>query len=1112
VTDINNIDFNQAQAVLIEASAGTGKTWALERLFIKALLQQPHLKLAQFLVVTFTKLATAELKDRIRRQIELTIDDFICYQKTKDITQIKDNFNQELIKSRCDYLDKDIAHLVIILNNFDSAKIITIHGFCNYVLNNYQIDSNLAIMPNMIVDNIDHILELLVRRFILIKLFNNKIFINQTKNIVILLQTIFIANNIDDVVKQIVKKINSFILYIDGKFRLQYKVLDNYDLSNLLIDEITTAEKELIFLSALLTYVETDYNRVANNQNIITQNDLVSIVAYLVANNDSLCDKLYQQLPVVFIDEFQDTDIYQWRIFNSIYHIDKKVRGNITIVGDPKQAIYSFRGADINTYIFAKSMIKSTVRLTDNYRSHPDIIKFINCLFDSANIKDKLGYGIDYQIINAKYDINKLISMPLASQITNRLYQITQSNIAFSDKKVQIIPNKNKDSVIKSLVFEVLALLNTDPDLIDKIAVLVYKKDDAVSIMHQLNKHGVRAITNIGTNIFATDTAQDLYNLLLSIADLSNIKNLKLALSSNLFSLPYQQLLDGNYGGIIDLLFKYKKIINSGNIIYFIYQLIEDLSNLYQSNQMVLVENNVNELLHLAEILNKKYNIDKNLATLLYWFKTKLDLLTVKNEDLIEDDNELIRLNNHNKQIVIMTEHKSKGLEFDIVFCPFFVGMKEYTKESTAKVTTSYYDTNNNFAPLLSCDIDLINNQKIANFAEKQRLNYVTLTRAKSRLYIYLIEHKQTKAGGLNKLQTYYPVNYLFGLDNNKQYFDYANIFNNVANAILSVELQNIVAMVDRSMVDENLLLKLALKNHRQSHQNNCAIDIKRHYLIKQYWQSYTSISHSSQTSSLEFNKPIDQDIAYIMPNYKYKFLANLAGKDFGILIHSLLEQYPYTLEQLETIIVTQKLNFTDSIEDLYSAIYDMLNYKIYHNQSILDLAEKKSELNFNLAIKNDNININAIAQLIAKYYGIDHPYTMAIKNIKKIEHGFLTGAIDLIFQLDGKYYIVDYKTNTLNDYSSCENCYVANQYNNPLLQVNAKKHYYLQYLIYLVALKRYLELKLNISDASHLIGGAIYYYVRASCIIDVTSVSGIYVDDQSQVLIHELDLLLKGV
>jgi hypothetical protein len=106
----------------------------------------------------------------------------------------------------------------------------------------------------------------------------------------------------------------------------------------------------------------------------------------------------------------------------------------------------------------------------------------------------------------------------------------------------------------------------------------------------------------------------------------------------------------------IDLLFKYKKIINSGNIIYFIYQLIEDLSNLYQSNQMVLVENNVNELLHLAEILNKKYNIDKNLATLLYWFKTKLDLLTVKNEDLIEDDNELIRLNNHNKQIVIMRE------------------------------------------------------------------------------------------------------------------------------------------------------------------------------------------------------------------------------------------------------------------------------------------------------------------------------------------------------------------------------------------------------------------------------------------------------------------------
>ena len=490
---------------------------------------------------------------------------------------------------------------------------------------------------------------------------------------------------------------------------------------------------------------------------------------------------------------------------------------------------------------------------------------------------------------------------------------------------------------------------------------------------------------------------------------------------------------------------------------------------------------------------------------------TELERNDNEESGLIEE--ELIRLDNNKKQIIIMTQHKSKGLEFEIVFCPFFAGIKDYLKESEEKVIATYYDLENNFFPTLGYSKAIKDKQKKEDFSEKQRLNYVALTRAKSRLYIYLTKHEVTSKGELSKAKKYYPINYLFGLENENinKIFDYNNIFENKDFAILNNELKNIVAIINRNQISDEILLLLCNKNILQ--QNILPIsDIKCKELISEYWQSYSNIvMHDYNKNNDLINKLFSQNKLVDNVNYKYSFLNDLSGKDFGILVHALCEKYPLDIKKINEILVANNFEFKYDLNQLYLLVEDILNYQIFKNFSISQIKHKKSELNFNISVANHDL-AGIISQLIEKYYGLTHPYVKAIINIKSIRQGFLKGFIDLVFELDGKYYILDYKTNIVDDYASCFDCYDEISYENSLLKVNAKHHYYLQYLIYLVALKRYLETKLNILDATHLIGGAIYYYVRSSCIINLPKNSGIYIDDKCQSLVKDIDIFLKGL
>ena len=247
----------------------------------------------------------------------------------------------------------------------------------------------------------------------------------------------------------------------------------------------------------------------------------------------------------------------------------------------------------------------------------------------------------------------------------------------------------------------------------------------------------------------------------------------------------------------------------------------------------------------------------------------------------------------------------------------------------------------------------------------------------------------------------------------------------------------------------------------------------------------------------------------------KYKVLNDkqLSGAKFGILFHSLCEAYPFSEKQLNALLI--KYDVDPKINDYATEFKQMLDeafdFKVLGNKSLLQIGQcGKHELEFNLRIGNATDIGLQISVIIAKHFGPEHPCTAACKTLRGIERGFLVGFIDLFFEHDGKYWVLDYKTNKLDNYAT-PLCYTSTD--NSIIESMAEHHYYLQYLLYLVAVKRHLELRLNISpgEATELLGGAVYYFVRGVYTDNLVS-SALYIDDQCKYVVRDIDNLFRGL
>lgn len=1156
---LQQINFtNHHQAYVIEASAGTGKTWTIERLYVKALLEASSVtdenlpvSVENILVVTFTNDATNELKERISAQIQTTINTLI-YLLNQPLSRDNkpDLFIDYLLMRQDDFdLRKDIILLTRALQNFDQAAIFTIHGFCNRILQDYQLECHSAPKFELTPSKHNIIVEL-VRNFLRQYIFTNLEFADKLEIVSSNLTKMFHSfDNELTLVDKIADKLPKDILIIkDSEYQAKYNIPVVGQLQRLAAQELSADELSMVkaeFLAAVIDYVCIHYAAESERLNNVSYDELIQMVADRIATSSKLSDLVFERYPVAFIDEFQDTDNLQWQIFGNIYHLamDKypTKRGSVVVVGDPKQAIYRFRGADIDTYLMAKSAIGNPLELNQNFRSRPEIMNFINQLFSLENQNcalesSFLGNNIAYSHVDA-YGASNL-SLPTKEQLAKLAHEL-EIQQSFYDEPVQLVAitgnsaAERKIRLLQAMTFEILSLLQADSSLKGKIAIIVTKNREASEIISFLRKYGIKAAELKLGNIFATQTAQELYVILQACQNITNRKKLLNALTSQLFNLPLYELINtSSHNSLLEIwqrnFFAYNQIWQQRGVISLVYCLVEDVVAYHDGNQGIISNRELANLYQLAELLHKQSQHVHTQTELMYWFRNKLTNANEQlNNDLEGSNEELVRLDNDDEQIIITTQHKSKGLEYEVLFCPYFKsniqldGMYDFNYR---RPFFSSYRQDDDLISTMVMDKELGNKIVANDNKEIHRLNYVALTRAKSRIYIYLKQPTISKSTGKYfHAQRPDKLVELFGFvandpnDASHRLFNYPQFFGSNPEQALKrpYEHPGVVVYQRNNLTHEQLqqLRLVEIANVDTKMNISCGLDFTISPKISYVRQSYSGITrHNNDEDVTDWF--IKNETVVDSPNYQFSILQDngFKGATFGTLFHALCEEYPFTTERLVELSQRVNLDFNSNpnyLLEMQDMIENSFNYPLIDNLCLNQLTSKQHELEFNLYV-NDSIELRSkLTNLLAKHYGHEHPFTIASRALSRIEEGFLIGFIDLFFAHDDKYWVLDYKTNTLTNYSGAD---VANaSLANSIIVSMCEHHYYLQYLLYLVAIKRYLEMRLKLDDASHLIGGVVYFYVRGALTVNNHSGDGIFIDRSCQELIYDLDNLLKG-
>ena len=360
---------------LLEASAGTGKTFTIAALTARY-VAEADLPIDRLLVITFTRMATGELRERVRDRLVRAFDglvEVLAGRETPaddDILQILAAAPRPEQEQRCNRLAKAIA-------DFDAATIETTHGFCLQVLYGLgtagDVDRDVTLVED-VRDLVDEVVDdLYLRKF--------------------------------------TRRGNTIAFSREEAGKVARKVLDIPDAD--VVPPLSDGEELEPTRRRFAERVRKEMEKRKRALKILTYDDVLLRLRATLRDpsRGSLArSRLRERYDVVLVDEFQDTDPVQWDIMSSAFDADGKT---LVLIGDPKQAIYAFRGADVHTYLKAKATVKSKWTLDVNWRSDKALLDAYDALFDGAQLGQS---GITYRNVRAAPPNlqSRLIGAPVA--------------------------------------------------------------------------------------------------------------------------------------------------------------------------------------------------------------------------------------------------------------------------------------------------------------------------------------------------------------------------------------------------------------------------------------------------------------------------------------------------------------------------------------------------------------------------------------------------------------------------------------------------------------------------------------------------------------------------
>ncbi|MEZ4907343.1 MAG: UvrD-helicase domain-containing protein [Saprospiraceae bacterium] len=1091
---------------LIEASAGTGKTYAIGILTLRLLLEK-NIKIEQILMVTYTNAAVEELEIRIRKFIYIALN-YTRYNIDTDNKQIKDIIEKSI---KTNGKDKTLALLNEAIEFFDETSIFTIHGFCKKVITDYAFENSMLLNTELIEDQSNLIEEFIaefwreniatldpeVLKSILDENFSfkniNSIFskvsnggkiriknivnftetasdikllkakIEYNKNILFntfesswqYLSTLKVGRlkNITNAIKQqsaedlyeelkqklTSEKINNDLYKLEFLFSESYDVINaEQELSTYILDLIANLYKKAV------DFISIKLEQKKKRNKLVSFHDLIQVLhnTLVVSNNENLKKELNYKYRAIFIDEFQDTDILQYQIFKKLF-IDNS-NAILFLIGDPKQSIYGFRGADLETYTTAKDNLKNSVfSMNTNFRSTKELLLAINDFFHVDNSTDDIiQNNLDYTKVEFG---NEYLGKLINTKGENNPFEVIENYDLTSQKE------QNQSIILTSMINEIVELLsNYEIQFKDKtikispsdIGILVRNNSHGALIKEKLAQHNIPSIIIDDTKVLETNEAKELYYVLFAIFEPEK-SSINRALLTSFTNFTQDEIKKLNFEILNE---KFNTILSfwttSG-----VYSAISQFINLFDIQSHLINSETPNgnriytNLIHIAEILNEKEIYDGlSQIQLLDWLLRAIqgDKSVAKYEQKLESDDNSIQ---------IVTVHKSKGLAYNIVILPLF----NLTPHTNNDFCIEYKDENNEKIISVYKDNEEIESVKHQEIQENERLLYVAITRS---VYKCIVHFNNNQNGILN---SFIPK---LNSNSNNIFFKHPNL-NSVTYKYSSNNLN--------TASKKPLLLKSKINN---------------------YWKI---TSYSSLANHKEYKPKYKLNINSYLSEYD-EFIFNTLpkGVQTGLIIHKIFELIDFSSSKYHSNSIKNVLNdygiIADStlVEKYQSITENVLNSKLVHENfklSEIESKDKITELEFFFSIDNFN---TYLLQDIFPDLDISYP------ELEGVMHGF----IDLVFEKSGKFYILDWKTNHLgsdiNDYSeeNLEAEIINNNYN-------------LQYSIYTIALNRYLKSKKPDYDYKKDFGGIFYIFIRG---VRTDKQSGVYFIKPNESLIKKLE------
>ena len=790
--------------------------------------------------------------------------------------------------------------------------------------------------------------------------------------------------------------------------------------------------------------------------------------ALLASNGERLANLLRRRFPVAMIDEFQDTDWIQYNIFQLLYfnHED----ASLTMIGDPKQAIYSFRGGDIFTYMHARHQSDVEIlSLQTNWRSVPELVEAVNYIFsyrdDAFIYSDSIEFNPVSAAVKPQYS-SLCIDDQSLSPVT--LWQIPLKADGKADSKTSIYEKINAATAaeIASLIQlgrEEKAIIGDQPLRSGDIAILVRTGFEGVAIRKSLADIGIKAVTIGRERVFESDEAQGLFLLLLAINHCSDRRLQRAALSSQLLNFNVEKIAEiidseDQWQHWLEVLKQLKQLWIQRGFIMMFQHLLQELEIAETLASQHQAERRLTNLLHLSELLQQQSRRSPGLDTLLAWFHDQIQNSSSEEAELrLESDENLVK---------IVTIHKSKGLEYPVVFAPFLWTSKP--RELGGAVPVTFHDSANNAVIDFGSD-EFASHGFIAEkerLAEDIRLAYVALTRARAKLYLvwgrndersinasaaktalgYLLHPRQSPAD----LEKHPPR--AFSEDDDIE-GEIEQFCQNSAGRIELLPLPTVQSLQDYgdSIADTGVLKAASFKRSSSSPWH-----------IASFTSLTRDIHQVAHRGSLE---PCDDDI-FNFP----------AGSRIGLLIHAIFEHLDFQAEikpQCHKLITEYAPRYGFDSNRYETTLINwfelMLSTPLVQpglSLSSLSRQQRLNELVFDFAL--DHVDIDQLNQLLAK----NRPTQLEPVSASNFR-GLITGVIDLVFEYRGKYYLADYKSNFLGTRQQ--------DYNGENLQrAMYDRRYDLQLLIYSIALHRYLRQRITNYDYQQHFGGGYYLFLRA--------------------------------